>query len=368
MIRIKVQNRTKAVLAPKSGLLPKAFVFALGVLLVYEPHFNCMIEVNAQTGESLSLEALKNRALEGDPRTQCELGLLYSIGMDFKYGLRVITNGVEATKWFRMAADKGDADGQSYLGDSYACGTGVAKDSGEAIKWYLKCAEQGNHRGQFSSGMSYVFGLGVTTNYVDGAKWLRPIAEGTDTLYCSDAQAALGKVYMDGGYGLCKDTTEATKWCQMSAGNGNSTAMYLLGDMYEFGRGVEKNYAQAINWYRKADESGWHATARHRLGCLYESGQGVGQDFAEAAKWYRKAAKGGNADSCLALGCFYEQGQGVERDYVEAYAWVNLAASAGCPSARTKLDALERKLQTTQILEAQKRTKEIKKELQASPN
>ena len=46
-------------------------------------------------------------------------------------------------KWYRKAAEQGDADAQYNLGYSYSNGEGVEKDEEEAVKWYRKAAEQG---------------------------------------------------------------------------------------------------------------------------------------------------------------------------------------------------------------------------------
>ena len=47
-------------------------------------------------------------------------------------------------KWFRKAAEQGNADAQLCLGICYAEGDGVAKDMSEAVKWCRKAAEQGH--------------------------------------------------------------------------------------------------------------------------------------------------------------------------------------------------------------------------------
>ena len=41
------------------------------------------------------------------------------------------------------------------------------------------------------------------------------------------------------------------------------------------------------------------------LGLLYDNGKGVPQDHAEAVKWYRKAAEQGDADAQCQLGLMY---------------------------------------------------------------
>ena len=50
---------------------------------------------------------------------------------------------MEAVKWFRKAAEQGDAIAQVNLGYAYANGFGVEKDEKEEVKWYRKAAEQG---------------------------------------------------------------------------------------------------------------------------------------------------------------------------------------------------------------------------------
>ena len=70
-------------------------------------------------------------------------------------------------------------------------------------------------------------------------------------------------------------------------------------------------------WYRKAAEQG-DAFAQHNLGFMYENGRGVAQDYAEAMRWYRKAAGQGDADAQFNLGVMYQEGRGVKQDYVQA--------------------------------------------------
>ena len=67
-----------------------------------------------------------------------------------------------------------------------------------------------------------------------------------------------------------------------------------LGVCYQFGQGVERDYYEAVKWYRKAAAQG-HASAQNNLGACYEYGQGVEKDLKEAVKWYMMAAEQGNA-------------------------------------------------------------------------
>ena len=47
-------------------------------------------------------------------------------------------------KWYRKAADQGNAPAQVNLGLMYANGQGVAKDEVEAYKWWLLAGAQGD--------------------------------------------------------------------------------------------------------------------------------------------------------------------------------------------------------------------------------
>jgi hypothetical protein len=79
-----------------------------------------------------------------------------------------------------------------------------------------------------------------------------------------------------------------------AAAAGDASAQVELGLMYaNGGRGVAKDQAQAVAWYRKAAEQG-NALAQELLATMYAKGSGVAKDKVQAAAWYRKAAEQGN--------------------------------------------------------------------------
>ena len=82
---------------------------------------------------------------------------------------------------------------------------------------------------------------------------------------------------------------------------GNVTAQYNLGKMYRNGKGVARDYAEAVKWWCLAAEAG-NADAQNKLGVMYHDGEGVEQDYAEALKWFRLAADAGNASAQCNLG------------------------------------------------------------------
>ena len=54
---------------------------------------------------------------------------------------------VEAVKWFRKAADQGDAKAQFNLGECYYIGNGVPEDDVKAYMWFNLSSVQGNKAG-----------------------------------------------------------------------------------------------------------------------------------------------------------------------------------------------------------------------------
>ena len=58
-------------------------------------------------------------------------------------GLGVRQDDAEAVRWYRLAADQGDASGHFNLGMMYANGLGVPQDDVEAARWWRLAADQG---------------------------------------------------------------------------------------------------------------------------------------------------------------------------------------------------------------------------------
>jgi TPR repeat protein len=62
----------------------------------------------------------------------------------YEHGDGVAQNYAEAVKWYRLAADQGDADAQFFLGTMYEQGHGVPQDYVQAHMWYNLAGAQGH--------------------------------------------------------------------------------------------------------------------------------------------------------------------------------------------------------------------------------
>jgi TPR repeat protein len=78
-----------------------------------------------------------------------------------RFGEGVTRDYAEALKWYRKAAEQGEANAQSNLGVMYHEGEGTARDYAEAVKWWRKAAEQGHADAQNNLGVMYAAGSGV---------------------------------------------------------------------------------------------------------------------------------------------------------------------------------------------------------------
>ena len=76
----------------------------------------------------------------------------------------------QAVKWYRKAAEQGNAAAQYRLGFAYQYGSGVEKDLAEAVKWYRKAADQGDTLSEAALGFAYLRGEGVAKDPVEGWK------------------------------------------------------------------------------------------------------------------------------------------------------------------------------------------------------
>jgi uncharacterized protein len=125
------------------------------------------------------------------------------------------------------------------------------------------------------------------------------------------------------------DYATALRLYRPLADQGFAVAQFNVGLMYDLGRAVPQNNAEAAKWYRLAADQG-RDDAQYQLGHLYYKQN----DYAEAAKWFRLAADQGRADAQSNLGAMYAEGEGVPQDFVQAFMWFSLAAAQNHKDAK----------------------------------
>ncbi len=100
------------------------------------------------------------------------------------------------------------------------------------------------------------------------------------------------------------------------------------------------------------------AAAQNNIGVMYDKGKGVARDYTQAVMWYRKAADQGYAGAQSNLGNKYCNGEGVSKDYTQAMMWYLLANAGGAKETARVLPVLKGYCTPTQIAEAQRMASE----------
>ena len=156
---------------------------------------------------------------------RCSANLQRLIGDTYEaeHSWVVKQNIAEAVRWYKLAAEKGDATAQYKLAQCFDSGQGIPQSDEDAAKWYALAAEQGHADAQNCIGVMYDSGRGVKQNYRTALKWFRCAAE-----------------------------------------QGEMIAQYNVGLIYLYGQGVKANDQKAARWFRRSSESGyvWGAIAR----------------------------------------------------------------------------------------------------------
>ena len=95
-------------------------------------------------------------ASAGRGRSENNLGFMYSNGRG------VPQDDAEAVRWYRLAAEQGEAGAQVQPRVCmYSNGRGVSQDDAEAVRWFRLAAEQGKAGAQNNLGVMYSNGRGV---------------------------------------------------------------------------------------------------------------------------------------------------------------------------------------------------------------
>jgi localization factor PodJL len=167
------------------------------------------------------------------------------------------------------------------------------------------------------------------------------------------AEVEIAQRYLE-GRGVPRDPKAAAGWMQAAADAGNAFAQYRLGAMYEKGIGVARDAAKARAFYKQAADAG-NARAMHNLAVLYAQDGGDGKpNYAQAIDWFRKAAAYGVRDSQFNLGVLYGRGLGSTQNLAESWMWFSLAARQGDPDAARKRDEVENRMDGRALAQARK--------------
>jgi TPR repeat protein len=179
----------------------------------------------------------------------------------------------------------------------------------------------------------------------------------------SSAQFDIGSMYQN-GRGVSPDRNKAIEWYKKAAAqdnkkavsrlkllqaneerfrkelanvkNGNKESQYKLGNMYTEGIGTNIDLAKAAEAYAHSAHQGY-VKAEYKLGLVYYEGTGVKPDKRIAYKWFRQAADKDYPAAQYYLGKMYTSGKGVKRNYARSLEWYTKAVDGGFNQARSEM-------------------------------
>ncbi len=108
------------------------------------------------------------------------------------------------------------------------------------------------------------------------------------------------------------------------------------------------DYVRAfVKWQPMAQ--GGHAKSQASLGFLYYAGKGVARDDAKALHWFRIAAEAGQPTAQFFLGLQYFYGRGVPRDLARAHSWCDIALTNGYTESLFCRDAVALEMSSAEM-------------------
>ncbi|MFL5386140.1 MAG: CHAT domain-containing protein [Longimicrobiaceae bacterium] len=240
-------------------------------------------------------------------------------------------NHAAALPLFKRAAEAGNPEAMGFLGIVLLRGQGTRPHPDSAIQWLRAAARKRDPRGMTALGTAYQYGQGVRLNLYLARHWYH---EAADKKGWPEAMRNLASLYRDEG-----NYDSALLWYRNAAQAGLVDARVDAGRLYEEGRGVSQDLAEAQCLYRTAAEAK-SPLGMYAMGRSYQEAIGVSRDYAEARKWYLKGVDEGSAEAMNAMGLLYQNGWGVPRDRAEAIRWYRMARDAGSKVAAGNLIAL----------------------------
>ena len=256
---------------------------------------------------------------------------IYYYGYQLYKGMGIQQDKARGVEYLQRAASHGMLAGNRMLGEAYYEGEGVSKDYKTAVE-NLKKAVTGKYPdSQMLLAKCYMNGNGVTQNYDQAMQWLAEafcqntkqaeevrqlIADETDENFRTYIDG-LKKLYVDQDYAAAQKLFKSVEKAKIAEG----TTMQGFCLMDE--NNPKADAKKAFKTLEKAAETS--AAAKYYLAQLYQEGRGVDKDTKKAGELILKAAAEDNGYAQEKAGDMYFEGRGVAQDYVKAVEYYLMA-------------------------------------------
>lgn len=257
-----------------------------------------------------------------------------NIGATYYYGSLMFNGqGIEQNKsngiqYMTQAAAKGFTAAYARLAQIYYDGDGMGNDYSKAFDFAKKGAMAHNYSAMWILALCYINGQGTTQDYYLGTQWLTEAA-GTHNKeiarFLQDSNNDLYNQYLHGLklYFVEKNFAEAINYFNKADKAKIAEGKTMLGVCQGNRNYDKKNEKKAVKTLEKASENS--LAACYYLSSMYETGTGCKEDKTKALDLLKKAADGGIAYAQCKLGDMYMSGTNVNRDYTQAAKYYLLA-------------------------------------------
>jgi TPR repeat protein len=208
-------------------------------------------------------------------------------------------NVAGARDWWQRSSAAGNGDAATALGYFALGGRGESRSSTRAAQLFERGARSGSAQGMLNLSRLLMIGDGIAQDRERAAKLRAQAAaakEPTAIALVKGGGNQPGPAIVDvatwlGNFGRAAD---GVRILESEARSGNVLAMVVLGRVHYNGEaGGGRDYAAARQWWEKA---GNHPVALYDLGILYMYGRGVQTNWGRAEVLFTQAAKAGHPD------------------------------------------------------------------------
>lgn len=266
--------------------------------------------VSALGMELSAFEARLEEAEDGDTEAMRDIANKYVTGYEPE---EIAPDPRKAYFWMNRLAEEGDADALYQVGLFCARGFGTPHSFEQAAELMHKAARAGHPRAKQAA-----------AQYETMAK-----DEARAKINDAQAMAELAASYMVLAGSQDKDNAEedyeaSYRWAEQSVKAGNGFGYWVLGLLYEHGRGVEKNLEKAAELYEHGADLG-NREAQNNLGTFLMQGMGLPQDKRRAFSLFQSSAEQGYGVAMRNLGNCYQYAYGTDGNMKKAMEWYERA-------------------------------------------
>jgi len=183
-------------------------------------------------------------------RSSAETGnvnAMFNLAYNLDKGIGEEANIEKAIYYYKLASDKQNPDAMCNLGKIYETGRGVPKDIEAAQKCYRSAAMLGNTFGMYN----YAVILLEQSSYIEAAKFFKMAADRENV----DAQYNYAALIATKAVGDLRNFELAFQYAKM-ASKSHHEAQCLLGQLYFYGKGTQKNIDIAKQCFQEAADKG----------------------------------------------------------------------------------------------------------------